>query len=288
MELDESGEEKVLWHGHSVEESFDLLKSSPQGLDFDEAARRLEEYGPNELEKEKPVSKVVLLVRQVSSPLVFILIFAAVIAFAINEFVDTLVIGVVIIVNMLIGFFQEYRAERAVEALKLLTAPEAKVLRDCPEVGFCFELRAKAREVVPGDVIRLDSGDGVPADARLFEAINIEIDESILTGESIPVRKTVEVLSETATVVERRNLIYAGTTVTQGRGRAVVFATGMQTEMGHIARLVTETEKEKTPFTQRTINLSRSLGVFALLASSLILILGLAKASTLEQYSSTL
>jgi len=208
---------------------------------------------------------------------VFILIAAAGIAFFINEIVDALVIGIVIIVNMLIGFFQEYRAEKAVEALKSLTAPEAKVLRDCPEMGFCFELRANAREVVPGDVIRLDAGDGIPADARLFEAINIEIDESILTGESTPARKTVEVQSETATVVERRNLIFAGTTVTQGRGRAVVFATGMQTEMGHIARLVTETEKEKTPFTRRTINLSRSLGVFALLASSLILILGLAQ-----------
>ncbi|MFX1562683.1 MAG: cation-translocating P-type ATPase [Promethearchaeota archaeon] len=276
MKNDRSGED-VLWHALSVEESFNRLKSSPQGLNFDESARRLAEYGPNELEKEKPVSKVALLVRQVSSPLVFILIVAAIIAFAIHEIVDTLVIGIVIIVNMMIGFFQEYRAEKAVEVLKSLTAPEAKVLRDCPEVGFCFELRAKAREVVPGDVIRLDAGDSVTADARVFEAINLELDESILTGESTPVQKTIGVQSETATVAERRNLTFAGTTVTKGRGRAVVFATGMQTEMGHIARLVTQTEKEKTPFTQRTITLSRRLGIFALIASSLILLIGLAQ-----------
>ena len=264
-----------IWHALSVEEIFKNLKTGVRGLTTAEAEKRLTEYGPNELEEEKRITILSLLVHQLKNPLVGVLFAAALISFLVGKIIDTIVVAVVIAFNTSIGLFQEYKAEAALQALKSMAAPEADVIRNCPEKGTCIEMRVKAREIVPGDVILLDAGDKVPADARIFEAINLEIDESMLTGESTPVRKTIEPLDKDLPVADRNNMAFSGTIVTQGRGKAVVVATGMKTEIGKIAELIKETEKAETPIQKRTSDLSKKLGLFALIASSLILTVSL-------------
>jgi Ca2+-transporting ATPase len=156
-----------------------------------------------------------------------------------------------------------------------MAAPEAEVIRDCPERGTCLEMRVKAKEIVPGDIILLAAGDKVPADARIFEVANLEIDESMLTGESTPVRKTTDALNGDLPVADRTNMTFSGTIVTQGRGKAVIVATGMKTEVGKIAKLIKETEKAETPIQKRTLALSKKLGLLALCVSGLTLAIGL-------------
>lgn len=268
-------EKENAFHALELREVFERLKTSARGLSSREAERRLKEYGPNELEEEEKISALTLVIDQLRSPLILVLVAAMLISLSIGEIVDTAVIGVVIAFNTAIGFTQEFRAEKALQALKRLAAPEADVIRDCPEEGGCVGMRVKAREIVPGDVILLEAGDRVPADARIFEAFNLEIDESMLTGESIPVVKTVEKLEKDLPVAERRNIAFAGTIVTRGRGKAVVFATGMRTEIGKIARLIRETERVETPIQRRTSDLSKKLGFLALASSSLMVVIGL-------------
>ncbi|MBS7656555.1 HAD-IC family P-type ATPase [Candidatus Bathyarchaeota archaeon] len=258
-----------VWHAYKVEKVFEILETSERGLTTSEAEERISKYGSNELEEEKKLSKLNMLVDQLKSPLVGVLIAAAFISSLAGKLIDTLVVAVVIIFNTSIGFFQEFRAESALQALKSMAAPEAEVVRDG------IEVRIKAKEIVPGDIILLDSGDKVPADARIFEAANLEIDESMLTGESIPVRKSIDELNEELVVADRINMAFSGTIVTQGRGKAVVVATGMKTEIGKIATLIKETEKVETPIQMRTKDLTKKLGLFALLASSLVLALSI-------------
>jgi Ca2+-transporting ATPase len=276
--------EKRLWHTLELEEVFAALEAGPGGLKEDEAARRLEEYGPNELESAHKVSKLAILWAQVKNPLVFVLLAAAAISLLAGKTTDAIVIGVVIIVNSLIGFFQEYSAEEALESLKAQAAPEAEVVRDCPDVGECVEMRIPAAEIVPGDIILLDAGSKVPADARLIEAANLEVEEAMLTGESVSSRKTLEPLSgDDLPIADRTNLVYGGTIVTNGRGRAVVYATGKQTEMGKIATLIQETEKAESPLQKQTADLGKKLGFFALAASVMTIILGVIRGMGLQE-----
>ena len=264
-----------IWHGLHIDEIFKKLETGLRGLTTAEAEKRLDKYGSNELEEERRTTKLALLVDQLKNPLVGVLVAAALISLLAGKVIDTFVVVVVIIFNTSIGFFQEYKAEGALQALKSMAAPEADVVRGCPETGACIEMRVKAREIVPGDIILLDAGDKVPADARVFEAINLEIDESMLTGESTPVRNTVDALDERLPVADRKNIAFAGTIVTQGRGKAVVFATGMKTEIGRIAELIEETEKAETPIKRQTSDLSKKLGLLALVASGLTLAVGI-------------
>jgi len=251
------------WHALDVEEVLEKLDTGMMGLTSVESQRRLGIHGANELVEEERVSKLDLLLHQLRNPLVAVLGLAALISVAAGKMVDTVVIAGVIVLNTLIGFSQEYRAEEALRALKTMAAPEAEVIRDGVEVDIT------TREIVPGDVILLETGDRVPADVRVFEAINLEMDESMLTGESTPVRKAIETLEKELSVADRVNMAFAGTIVTQGRGRAVVVSTGMGTEMGKIANLIKETEEVQTPIQMRTMDLSRKLGLLALLASGL-------------------
>ncbi len=267
-------QEKV-WHTLKAEEVFKKLGTSERGLTTAEAEKRLQTYGANELEEEKKTTKLVLLMRQLKNPLVGVLVVAALVSLFVGKLVDMMVIIVVIGFNTSIGFFQEYKAEAALQALKTMAALESDVIRDCPETGGCLEIRVKTREVVPGDIILFDAGDKVSADARVFDAANLEIDESMLTGESTPVKKTVSVLKKDLPVADRTNMAFSGSIITRGRGKAVVVATGMETEIGKIARLIKETEKAETPIQKQTKDLSRKLGLFALLASSLILVVSL-------------
>jgi P-type Ca2+ transporter type 2C len=274
--------DKRPWHALSIEDTFRELDASESGLHDSEVASRLEKYGPNEIETEEGVNKLALILHQVRNPLVAVLIIAAIVAFAAGETIDTIVIAVVIVLNTAIGFIQEYRAEEALKALRSQAAPEAEVVR-CPEEGDCTETTVNASELVPGDVIILHTGDRIPADARIYEAINLMIDEAMLTGESLSVEKTTEPLEEDLQVAERTNLAYAGTIVTEGRGMAVVYGTGKNTQMGEIATLIQETEKAISPLQQQTLSLGKTLGMIAVAAGALILVLGLFQDLTFEE-----
>jgi Ca2+-transporting ATPase len=271
------------FHVLTVEEALDRLDSHEHGLAQEEVEDRLEQYGPNEIKAEEKVSVLALLWSQIMNPLVGVLVMAALVSLAANKTTDAIVIGVVIVVNTLIGFSQEYKAETALEALKSRSAPEAEVIRECLEVSECIEERVPATQIVPGDIIVLGAGDRVPADGRLIEAVNLELDESMLTGESQSVRKGIEPLDRDLPVAERTNLVYGGTTVTDGRGRAVIYATGSETQMGQIARLIEETEKAESPIQRQTRDLSKKLGILAVSVATITLLLGLWRQLPLEE-----
>ena len=262
------------WHNLSTQEVFEKLKTNENGLTSAEVEERLSNYGANELAEGKAVSKATLFLSQLKNPLIGVLLAATLISLLIGHLVDAVVIAVVIIINTTIGFFQEFKAETALQALKSMAGPESKVIR-CTQPKGCFESKVKAKDIVPGDIILLEAGDKVPADARLFQAINLEIDESMLTGESTPVKKTIEPLPVELPVADRGNMAFSGTIVLQGRGRAVIVGTGFKTEIGKIAELIKETERVETPIQKRTKGLSTKLGLFALLASSLVFIIAM-------------
>ena len=275
--------EQHSWHTLTVEETFSALETGIGGLNSEQAAERLARYGPNEIEAAEKISKLKILWAQIKNPLVFVLLAAAAISLVAGKTADTIVIAAVIVVNSLIGFLQEYRAEKALNALKSQAAPEAEVIRDYPGMGPYVELRVPATQIVPGDLILLDAGTKIPADARLVEAINLEVDEAMLTGESLPVRKTAAPLQGDLAVAERTNLVYGGTIVTNGRGRAVVYATGAQTEMGKIATLILQTEKAVSPLQKQTLDLGKKLGFLALGVAVLVVILGLIRGLLLQE-----
>ena len=231
-----------MWHALRVEEVFQKLGTGPSGLNEGEVARRLREYGPNEI-AEKRINPIVMFLRQFKSFLVYILLAAAALSILLGEVLDAALIAAILVLMGFAGFFQEYKAERAVEKLKEMAAPRAKVVR-----GGAVQ-QVDARELVPGDIILLEEGDRVPADLRLIETEELEVDESPLTGESAPVEKDPEaVLSPEVPVYERVNMAFMGTYVVRGRGKGVVVATGMSTELGRIAASLEEVEAEKTLF----------------------------------------
>ena len=270
------------WHTMTVPESLAALETTTHGLTAEEAAARLERFGPNEIEAERIVSPWEILWAQIKNPLVVVLLAAALVSVLTGHSTDAIVIGAVIVVNSAIGFFQEYRAERAIQALRSQAAPEALVLRDCQGPGRCSEVTIKTHEIVPGDVILVEAGNRVPADARVMDARSLQADESMLTGESLPVDKTTAPLPEGSGLAERTNLLYGGTIVTQGRGRALVFATGGATEFGKIATLIQETEKDESPLQRNTVDLGKKLGYLAAAASALTLTIGLLRGYELQ------
>ena len=280
------------FHALTSKAALEQLDTTAEGLSQFEATRRLAEYGPNEIESQKKVSKVELLLQQVKNPLVAVLILAAIISLIAGKNVDAVVILGVIIVNSLIGFSQEYKADTAIEALRSQAAPEAEVLRQMAdergspksETGRdAVEARIKASEIVPGDIILLSAGDRVPADARLLTAANLQVDESMLTGESLVVTKHTDPVHEHAPTAERTNLLFGGTIVIEGRGKAVVFATGKSAEMGKIATLIQETEKAVSPLQLQMQDLGKKLGLLALFSASLIFGLGLIRGLAIQE-----
>ena len=224
-----------------------------RGLGPDEANSRLEKFGPNILGTEKKVSRLSRLLHQFKSPVVIILIVATVISFALGETVDAVAILTIVIINSLIGFFQEIKAEAAVEALKKMSAPKGRVIRD----GKIHEIPAS--QIVPGDILFLESGDFVAADARLIEARQVSADEAVLTGESIPVTKRTSPVEIETVVADRKNMLFAGTAVATGTARAIVTTTGLKTEIGKIASLLESTDKASTPLQLRLEEVSQKL-----------------------------
>jgi P-type Ca2+ transporter type 2C len=263
----------VAFHAIETQEALERLDADPQGLSQDEAAQRLEQFGPNEIQETEPVSKLTILIDQFRNPFVYILVIAGIISILGGHEIDAIVIGVIILVNAAIGFVQEIRAEQSLQALMESAAPEATVRRRTN--GSSEDRDIPASEVVPGDVIVLTTGAKVPADARLLEAVNLDVDEAMLTGESVAVSKSIEPVKEDAAVADRTNLVYGATAVTRGRGTAVVIATGSETEIGQIATLIQETEKGESPIQQQMVVLGKKLAILAGSMSALVFVIGL-------------
>src|SRR5688572_14966897 len=253
------------WHTLTVEATFERLKSTREGLGSEEVARRLSQFGPNELQAAGRVSPWAILLEQFKNVLIIILLVATALSAFLGHGVEAIAITVIVLFAVILGFLQEYRAERAIEALRELAAPAATVIRNGRERD------VSARDLVPGDVIVLATGDKVPADVRLIEAVNLQTNEAALTGESAPVEKQTPPLdNEKLPTGDRTSMAYAGTLVTYGRGRAAVTATAMNTEFGKIARMLETVETGKTPL---QVNLDRVGKVLARAAFALVIII---------------
>jgi len=258
------------WHAMEPAEAIAALHVSvPRGLSDEEATSRLSVHGPNEIQEAKKEAAWKLLLDQFKETLILILIAAAVVSILIGEAIDSAVILVIVFASAGLGFYQEYRAEQSLALLKKLAAPAATVIRDGQEKV------VPARELVPGDLIMLDPGDKVPADARIVDQMNLQIDEAMLTGESVPVEKSVEVLQVEVPLQERDNIAFSGTVVTYGRGKAVVFATGMGTEFGKIARMIQTDEQPQTPLEKRMDELGNWMIKVLLATVALVSVLGI-------------
>ena len=263
-------EPNKLWHTQTTEQAFVQLKSQATGLSEANVAERTLGYGPNEIRAAKRISPWEILLEQFKNILILILLGATAISLFLGHGIESIVIAVIVLFAVLLGFIQEYRAERAIEALQKMAAPTANVLRDGEEIN------VPARDLVPGDVVILHTGDRIPADARLLEAVNLQVDEAALTGESVPVEKHIQPVSGTDLAVgDRKNMVYAGTAVTYGRGKALVVATGMQTEFGKIAQLLQTVKIGKTPLQQNLDKVGTVLARGAFVVVAIIVALGL-------------
>lgn len=258
------------WHALEIERVLEILRADPRGLSRDEALRRLREYGPNQIEEEKLVSPFVVFFKQFKSPLIYILLAAAVVTVLLQEYLDAAVIAVVLLLNAVIGFTQERRAERSILALKQLVAPRARVVREDRE----FEI--ESRELVPGDVVLFESGTRVPADVRIISANALLVDESLLTGESTPVQKTGYPVAEDTALADQANMTFAGTTTSSGRGTGIVVETGRNTALGEIAEQVREHEDAQTPLQARMDRFGKIIGAAVLGATLVAFLLGIA------------
>ena len=223
------------------------------GLSSDEAQRRLAQFGPNEIRREAATSGLILLARQFASPVIWLLLAASVLSLVLGELLDAAAIAIILVINGVIGFFQEHRAERAVMALRSMTAPRARVMRDGRSVI------VPASMIVPGDVLVLEAGDVAAADARILTAHALTTNEAALTGESTPVEKSPEPTASGTPLAERRDFVFMGTSIATGTGAAAVVATAMQTELGRIAHLLATAEDTITPLQQRLAKVSQTL-----------------------------
>ncbi len=249
----------------SLEDQFSDLNSSEEGLSSEEAERRLKEQGENRIESEDSVSIFKILLNQFQDNLIYLLLAAGILSLVIGfvpghtpEYREAGVIFLILVANGLFGFIQDYRAEKSIEALKEMSTPSATVLRDGKKV------EVDSTQVVPGDVVFLDQGDAVPADARIIEAESLSTDESALTGESQNVSKNPGEVSDNAAVADRSNMVFMNTHVVKGRGKAVVTDTGMDTEVGDIAEELEDADQKQTPFQEEVDDLGRRIGMLVI------------------------
>ena len=259
-----------LWHTLAIAQVSDALETTSQGLAGAEASRRLAGYGPNELQAARRASPWAILAEQFKNVLIVILLVATGLSFFMGHGVEAIAIAVIVLFAVVLGFVQEYRSERAIEALRKMAAPTAAVLRDG------MEIEIRARDLVPGDLVLLKAGDRIPADLRLLEAVNLKVEEAALTGESLPVEKIADPLANPELPLgDRRNMAYAGTAAVYGRGRGFVVATGMKTEFGKIAGMLQTVETGKTPLQQNLDKVGHWLARAAFVVVALIVLLGL-------------
>jgi len=253
----------------AIGQIFDNLKTSKKGLSSFEVDTRLKEYGSNKLPKSREkITKLGIFFEQWKSPLIIILALAGIISGILAEYVDMTVILITVSVNVVIGFFQEYKANEALKKLSKMIEYKAVVIRDGREV------QVEGVNIVPGDILILDAGEKIQADARIIEEVDLQVNESVLTGESEPVKKQVKILTKNLSVGDRTNMVFKGTVVQNGRAKAVVVATGKQTEIGKIASLVKDTKDEKTPLQKQLSSLGKKIGIIVLFISLGIFALG--------------
>ena len=266
------------YHAYAANNVLSELKTSEKGLSEEEAKNRLSIYGPNEIKEGAKVSPLKIFLSQFKSIVVWILIAATFISAFLREYIDAIVILVILALIAIIGFFQEYRAEKAIEALKKLASLKATVLRGGKKQDI------DAKELVPGDIIILKTGDKIPADARLLRLHNLQVQEAALTGESQPVKKDLRELPEKTQIADQRNTVFSGTIVVSGHAEAVVIATGMQTEIGKIAAMIEEVKPDLTPLQKKMNQLGKRLGIITILITIIIFVTGLLvhKASWLD------
>lgn len=252
------------WQSFREEDIFRELKTSEKGLSQDEAKHRIAFYGKNKLPESKKISLMQIILHQLLNPLIFILVAAAVASVAIGEGKDAIFIFLVIFINSALGTYQEFNAEKSASSLQKLMKIKARVRRDGKET------EVPSEELVPGDVVLLESGMKVPADMRLLEVSELEVDESFLTGESIAAKKQVAVLQESLGVAERTNMAFAGATVLKGRGVGVVVCTGIDTHVGKISQDVTESASAKPPLVQRMEKFIKQISIFIIVVSIIL------------------
>ncbi|MCK4335322.1 MAG: calcium-translocating P-type ATPase, SERCA-type [Candidatus Aenigmarchaeota archaeon] len=262
------------WHELEAKDTLKRLRSSENGLGEEEAESRLRKFGYNELRKEKGISRIEIFVSQFKSFLILILIAATIFSALVGEVIDAIAIIVIVILNAIFGFVQEYKAEKTIDALKKLTSPEAVVIRKGKE------RRIASKLLVPGDIVLLEGGSRVPADIRIIRESELKIDEAILTGESVPVSKDPGVMKNVP-LAERKNLVFTGTLVTYGRGMGVVVETGMKTEIGKIAKVVQKAEEEPTPLQRKLDVFGKRLGVIILLICIAVVVIGVIRGGPL-------
>jgi len=255
------------WHTMDIKNALKNLETSEEGLNHDEADLRLKEYGLNKISTKKERTGIIIFLEQFKSFLVLLLVFATILSVFLGRYVDAIAIGFIIVMNSFLGFYQEHKAEKAIEALEKMIVSKVTVIRE----GEHHEVSTE--HIVPGDIVLLEEGNRIPADLRLMEVSNLKVDESMLTGESVPVLKDVKTLGDLQTA-ERKNIAFMGTLVSYGRGKGIVVSTGMTTEIGKIAGLVQEKEEE-TPLEKKLQGFGKNLGIVVILIAFLMFILGI-------------
>jgi len=266
------------WYRKETDSVFEELDSSKDGLSSEQAEKRLEQYGPNELEERGMRSPWSVLLGQFTDTMVIILIVAAVISFFLGETTDAIMILIIVVLNAILGFTQEYRAEKAIAALKKMSVPTVRVRRD----GQIKEVEAIS--LVPGDIVLFEAGDRVPADGRVVESVNLRAEEAALTGESVPVDKTDKKFDdEKLPIGDQKNMVFAGTAITYGRGSVVVVETGMNTELGNIADMLQQVTDEKTPLQRKMDELGKWLAIAAFFLVAIVFAVGVWRGGELDE-----
>ena len=253
-----------------------FLESRENGLTNDEAVKRIKDYGHNEIKKKKESKILKILIGQINSFVVYILIAAMLISFFVNEFLDGIVIGSIILLNTILGFVQEYKADKAIQALKKLETSETLVLRDNQHILI------QSRFLIPGDIILLSEGTKIPADCYLIEAIDLKVDESILTGESVSVKKISGKIENDVQIADQSNMLFSSTAVVSGKAKAIIARTGMDTEVGKIANIIQEASEKETPLQKKLGVLGKTLGITVILIALLILFSGIFKGENIS------
>lgn len=262
-------EKTIDYSKFSIEQVFKYLNTTDKGLSQSEADERLKQHGPNEIKEGKKISPLKIFIRQFNSIVVWILIAATIISAFLKEYIDAIVILIILILIAILGFVQEFRAEKSIDALKKMVSLKATVIRDSRKKEI------DAKDLVPGDIVVFETGDKIPADARLIEVFNLQTQEAALTGESQPIKKSTAHLDEKTSLADRKNMVFAGTIVVSGRAKAIVVATGMNTEIGKIAKMMEDIEPEPTPLQKDMDKLGRLIGIVTIVIAAFIFITGL-------------
>jgi Ca2+-transporting ATPase len=264
-----------LYFDEKIEEVLARLDAKREGLTTWQANKRLETYGHNVIAEKKKTTAVQIFLNQFKSLIIWILIIALGISALAGEYIDASVIGVIVILNAIVGFIQEYKAEKAIEALKKLTSLRARVIRDGEEK------RIDASEIVPGDILVLDTGDKVPADARLIELSNLETQEGVLTGESTPVSKEIAIIKPNAQVAERKNMVFSSTIITRGHAKAIVTGTGLKTELGKIATMIQEEPEKETNLQKKLAGMAKWIAAATIIICLIVFIAGVLRGNAI-------